>query len=115
MKISNMKKIVLIFLTVSVLVVAMSLDVFAATNVWDKASSILKDVYLRVAGISTVAAVAMVAVALLIQNFSKNGKAVDESRTWVKNIIIGWAIINGMSFILSWIVPLLQGGTSISF
>ncbi len=81
------------------------------TDMWTKASEIMKDVYTQVVTISTIAAVVTAAVALLLMNFSKNGKTVDESRAWLKRIIISWAILNGLGFIMAYITPFFAGGT----
>lgn len=83
--------------------------VFAAT-VWDKASEIMKDVYNQIVLISTIAAVVTASVALLLMNFSKSGKTVDESRAWLKRIVITWAILNGLGFIMAYITPFFAGG-----
>lgn len=83
---------------------------FAATTVWDKASEIMKDVYNQIVLISTIAAVVTAAVALLLMNFSKSGRTVDESRAWLKRIIITWAILNGLGFIMAYITPFFADG-----
>ena len=77
------------------------------TTVWTKASEIMQDVYSQIISISTVTA----AVALLLMNFSKNGKTVDDSRAWLKRIAITWAILNGLGFITAYVTPFFQGGT----
>ena len=59
----------------------------------------------------TVTAVVCAAVALLLMNFSKNGKTVDDSRAWLKRIAITWAILNGLGFIMAYVTPFFQGGT----
>jgi hypothetical protein len=84
---------------------------FAADTIWTKASEVMKDVYLQVLGISTVAAVVTASIALLLMNFSKSGKTVDESRAWLKRIIITWAILNSLGFIMAYITPFFSGGT----
>jgi uncharacterized membrane protein YozB (DUF420 family) len=97
-------------------VIATAIPVYAGgttsggTTVWTKASEIMKDVYSQIITISTIAAVVTASVALLLMNFSKNGKTVDESRAWLKRIIITWAILNGLSFIMAYITPFFQGG-----
>ena len=50
------------------------------------------------------------AIALLMMNFSRSGRTVDESRAWLKRIIITWAIINGLGFIMAYITPFFEGG-----
>ena len=81
------------------------------TTVWTKASEIMQDVYSQIISISTVTAVVCAAVALLLMNFSKNGKTVDDSRAWLKRIAITWAILNGLGFIMAYVTPFFQGGT----
>lgn len=98
------------FLAVSMLA-GSSVQAFAADNdVWGKATEIMKDVYSEIVTISTIAAVVTAAVALLLMNFSKNGRTVDESRAWLKRIIITWAILNGLGFIMAYITPFFKGG-----
>ena len=80
-------------------------------NMWTKATEIMKDVYTQVVAISTIAAVVTAAIALLLMNFSKNGRTVDESRAWLKRIIISWAILNGLGFIMAYVSPFFTGGT----
>ena len=84
---------------------------FAANDtIWTKASEIMKDVYSQVLGISTIAAIVTASIALLLMNFSKTGKTVDESRAWLKRIIITWAILNSLGFIMAYDTPFFQGG-----
>lgn len=71
---------------------------FAADTIWTKASAIMQDVYTQILGISTIAAVVTAAIALLLMNFSRSGRTVDESRAWLKRIIITWAILNSLGF-----------------
>lgn len=95
----------------------MTLSAHAATtkvDIWAKATEIMRDVYAQIATISTIAGVVTAATALLMMNFSKNDRTVSESRAWLKRIIISWAIINGLGFILAYISPFFTGGTVIS-
>ena len=84
---------------------------FAADTIWTKASAIMQDVYTQILGISTVAAVVTAAVALLLMNFSRSGRTVDESRAWLKRIIITWAILHSLGFIMAYVTPFFAGGT----
>ncbi len=90
------------------------LSVFAtpayAATIWTKASDLMRDVYTQILAISTIAAVVTASIALLLMNFSRSGKTVDESRAWLKRIIITWAILNSMSFIMAYITPFFAGG-----
>lgn len=81
-----------------------------AADIWSKANLLMRDIYSQILGISTIAAVVTASIALLLMNFSKSGRTVDESRTWLKRIIICWAILNSLGFILAYITPFFQGG-----
>ena len=74
---------------------------YAATDVWTKAKEIMQDVYTQILAISTIAAIVTASVALLLMNFSRSGRTVDESRAWLKRICITWAILNGLGFIMA--------------
>ncbi len=88
----------------------MAQPAFAATDMWSKASDVMKDVYTKILGISTIAAIVTAAVALLMMNFSRSGRTVDESRAWLKRIVITWIILNSLGFIMSYITPFFSGG-----
>lgn len=81
-----------------------------ATTIWDKASEIMNDVYTKLLAISTIAAIVTAAVALLMMNFSRSGRTVDESRSWLKRIVITWIILNSLGFIMAYVTPLFAGG-----
>lgn len=98
------------FLTVSLSSVFCLPASAAGTTIWTKASEIMQDVYTQILSISTIAAVVTAAIALLLMNFSRSGRTVDESRAWLKRIIITWAILNGLGFIMAYISPFFQGG-----
>ena len=82
----------------------------AADTLWTKASEVMKDVYTQILGISTIAAIVTAAVALVMMNFSRSGRTVDESRAWLKRIVITWVILNSLGFIMSYITPFFAGG-----
>ena len=81
-----------------------------AADMWAKAETIMKDVYGKIVGISTIAAIVTASVALLLMNFSKSGKTVDESRAWLKRIAISWVILNGLGFIMAYVTPFFSDG-----
>lgn len=87
-----------------------TIPAFAATDMWTKANEVMKDVYNQILAISTIAAVVCGATALLLMNFSRNGKTVDESRAWLKRICVTWVILNSLGFILAYITPFFNGG-----
>lgn len=82
----------------------------SAADIWSKASTIMKDVYNKILGISTIAGIVTASIALLMMNFSKQGRTVDESRMWLKRIVISWAILNGLGFIMAYITPFFTDG-----
>lgn len=90
---------------------ALTLQALAADTIWTKASAIMKDVYAQIVSISSVAAVVCASVALLLMNFSRSDRTVQESRSWLKRIIISWAILNGLGYIMAYITPFFAGGT----
>ena len=84
---------------------------FAADNtIWQKASAIINDIYTQILGVSTIAAIVTASIALLLMNFSKSGRTVDESRAWLKRIIITWAVLNSLGFLMAYITPFFAGG-----
>ena len=87
-----------------------SIPAYAAVDMWTKATEIMKDVYSKIVLISTVAAVVTASIALLMMNFSKSSRTVDESRAWLKRIITSWAILNGLGFIMAYVSPFFSGG-----
>ena len=89
--------------------ICLSLPASAAT-LWEKASEIMKDVYTQILTISTIAAIVTVSVALLMINFSRSNRTVEESRAWLKRIIITWVILNSLGFIMAYITPFFNGG-----
>ena len=89
---------------------AISPAVLAADTIWAKASEVMRDVYTQILGISTIAAIVTAAVALVMMNFSRSGRTVDESRAWLKRIVITWVILNSLGFIMSYITPFFVGG-----
>ena len=101
-----------LFMTIMsvIAVVIMTTQTVAAVTVWEKAKEIMQDVYSQILLISTIAAVVTTAVALLMTNFSKNDRTVQESRAWLKRIIITWAILNGLGFIMSYVTPFFADG-----
>ena len=89
---------------------ALSVPAFAADTLWTKASAIMQDVYSQIITISTIAAVVCASVALLLMNFSRSDRTVQESRSWLKRIIVSWAILNGLGFIMAYITPFFADG-----
>ena len=79
-------------------------------TIWNRFSTILKDVYGQVVAISTIVAVTVAAIALLIRMISRNQRAVDEATNWLKRIVATWIILNSLGFVVAYLQPLIQGG-----
>ena len=79
-------------------------------TIWARFSTILKDVYGQIVAISTIVAVTVAAIALLIRMISRNQRAVDEATNWLKRIVVTWIILNSLGFVVAYLQPLIQGG-----
>lgn len=87
----------------------MTIPVFAAEDMWTAANRIIVDVYNHIAGISTVLAGLMSAVAVIGAKVSNNQHKVDQSWDWLKRIWTAWVVINGIGAFLAYIRPLFSG------
>ena len=88
----------------------LSLQPVLVDDIWSRFSTIMKDVYGELVGISTIVAVTAAAVALLIRMISRNQRAVDEATSWLKRIIVTWLVLNTLGFAVAYLQPLIQGG-----
>ena len=84
-----------------------------AETIWDRFSTIMRDFYGKIVAVSTIVAVTMAAVALIVRMVSRNQKAVDEATAWLKRIVITWIILNSLGFIVAYLQPLITGGNYI--
>lgn len=82
---------------------------FAVDDMWTVAQTIIVDVYSKIAGISTVLAGLMSAVAVIGAKLSNNQHKVDQAWDWLKRIWIAWAIINGIGAFIAYVAPLFSG------
>lgn len=81
-----------------------------ADTIWSRFSTILKDVYGQIVAISTIVAVTVAAIALLVRMISRNQRAVDEATSWLKRIVVTWLILNSLGFVVAYLQPLISGG-----
>ncbi len=96
---------------VSMLSAAMiSLQPVMADTIWDRFSAIMRDVYGQIVGISTIVAVTVAAIALIVRMISRNQRAVDEATSWLKRIVVTWIVLNSLGFIVAYLQPLIAGG-----
>lgn len=87
-----------------------SLQPVMADTIWDRFSSIMRDVYGQIVGISTIVAVTVAAIALIVRMVSRNQRAVDEATSWLKRIVVTWIILNSLGFVVAYLQPLIAGG-----
>jgi len=80
-------------------------------DIWATFSNIMKDIYGKLLGISTIVAVTAATIALLVRMISRNQRAVDEASSWLKRIVVTWLILNTLGFFIAYIQPLISGGT----
>ena len=107
-----MKKLYKIYvscLAIVLLIGLFSFPAFAASDLWTVANTIIVDVYNGIAGISTVLAGCMSAVAVIGAKMSNTQQKSDQAWDWLKRIWIAWAIINGIGAFIAYIVPLFDG------
>jgi hypothetical protein len=81
----------------------------AAEDMWLAANRIIVDVYNHIAGISTVLAGLMSAVAVIGAKLSNNQHKVDQAWDWLRRIWIAWVVINGIGAFLAYVRPLFTG------
>ena len=87
-----------------------SLQPVMADTIWDRFSNIKRDIYVQLAGISTIVAVTAAAVALLVRMISRNQRAVDEATSWIKRIVVAWIVLNSLGVVVAYLQPLVSGG-----
>lgn len=88
----------------------LSVHLTMATDIWTTFSTIMKDVYGKLVGISTIVGVTAAAIALVVRMVSRNQRAVDEATAWLKRIVITWFILNTLGFFVAYIQPWIAGG-----
>ena len=87
-----------------------SLQPVMADTIWNRFSTIMKDVYGQRVGISTIVAVTAAAIALIVRMISRNQRAVDEATSWLKRIVVTWIVLNSLGFVVAYLQPLIAGG-----
>ena len=87
-------RIYFVFIIVLLMLMYFTVPAFAAVeDMWSVANRIIRDVYTRIAGISTVMAGLMSAVAVIGAKLSNNQHKVDQAWDWLKRVWIAWAVI----------------------
>lgn len=103
------KKMRHIFFMSAILMIMISVPVYAVEDMWSVADRIIVDVYNKIAGISTVLAGLMTSVCVIGMKLANNQQKSDQAVDWLKRIWISWAIINGIGAFLAYVKPLLEG------
>ena len=80
---------------------------FAVEDMWTAANRIIKDVYTKIAGVSTVLAGLMSAVAVIGAKMSGTQQKADQD--WLKRVWLAWVIINGIGAFIAYVRPLFNG------
>jgi peptidoglycan hydrolase CwlO-like protein len=109
MKTNKVKKTIIVAYVCLITVVALSVHAYAVEDVFTAANRIIRVFYNSVAGISTVLAALMSAVAVVGAKLSNNQHKTDQSWDWLKRIWLAWAVINGIGSFIAYVVPLFQG------
>ena len=81
----------------------------AGEDIFTLGDKIIRDVYTHIAGISTVLAALMTAVAVITMKLSSTQQKSDQAWDWIKRIWIAWVIINGIGAFIAYITPLFDG------
>ena len=112
-----MKKLYRIYvscLTLMLMLTALTVPALAVDDMWTVANTVIVDVYSKIAGISTVLAGLMSAVAVVGAKLSNNQHKVDQAWDWLKRIWIAWAIINGIGAFIAYVAPVFYGLATLS-
>ena len=105
----NLGRYYFLIMAAFLLVLCLSTIAFAVDDMWTVANRIIVDVYEHIAGISTVLAGLMSAVAVIGAKMSNNQHKVDQAWDWLRRLWVAWAVINGIGAFLSYVLPLFQG------
>ncbi len=96
-------------MTLVIICAFLTVPAYAVEDLFAVAKTIIIDLYTQIAGISTVLAGLMSAVAVIGAKLSNNQHKVDQAWDWLKRIWICWAIINGIGAFIAYIVPKFSG------
>ena len=107
---NKLKTAVRLTVFITALTAVFTVNAFAAgEDIFTLGDKIIRDVYTHIAGISTVLAALMTAVAVITMKFSSTQQKSDQAWEWLKRIWIAWVIINGIGAFIAYITPLFDG------
>lgn len=81
----------------------------AVEDMWTAAERIIKDVYSKIAAVSTVLAGLMSAVAVTTAKMSGTQQKADQAWDWLKRVWLAWVVINGIGAFIAYVRPLFNG------
>lgn len=107
---NKLKTAVRLAVFITVLTAVFTVNASAAgEDIFTLGDKIIRDVYTHIAGISTVLAALMTAVAVITMKLSGTQQKSDQAWEWTKRIWIAWVIINGIGAFIAYITPLFDG------
>ena len=107
---NKLKTAVRLTVFITALTAVFTVNAFAAgEDIFSLGDKIIRDVYTHIAGISTVLAALMTAIAVITMKFSGTQQKSDQAWDWIKRIWIAWVIINGIGAFIAYITPLFDG------
>ena len=111
---SKLPKLYTFIITLTFVCSYYTFNIYASTtgsggDMWAVANTVIVDLYNKIAGISTVLAGLMSAIAVLGAKLSNNQHKVDQSWDWLRRIWVAWAVINGIGAFIAYIRPLFAG------
>lgn len=109
-KTNRLLKALSVICVVLLMMLLLPLSVFAAgEDIFTLGDNIIRDIYNHIAGISTVLAALMSAIAVITVKLSGSQQKSDLGWAWLKRIWAAWAVINGIGAFIAYIQPLFAG------
>ena len=105
--------LILIFLLMFCTIPTFAAQTTGGKDIFGVAHDIIIKEYNSIAGISTILAGLMSAVAVVSLKFSSSQQKSDQAFSWLKRIWVAWAVINGIGAFLAYVVPMFQGYNSL--
>lgn len=78
-------------------------DIVTSGDIFVNAGNMMNNLYGKIFGLTTMIAVLVATIALVMRMFSSNQKTVDTANAWLKRIIVCWILINSMTFIVNYL------------
>ena len=98
----NKRRSVIIYWCVFAVIIAMlvSMQQVFATDLFDAASKLAKEYFIRITGLSTIVAACVIVTAFLCRMFSKNERTIATWTNWAKVAVVSWLVITFLQVIL---------------